>query len=68
MSFMKFSCIYGCGQHPKDDCFKNIISLIFCARYTTVDKLQQSYLFIPNKFKVRNVSFIVTVLLRHVDM
>ena len=24
-------------------------------RYTTVDKLQQSYLFIPNKFKVMNV-------------
>ena len=40
---------------------------LFSHRYTTVEKLQQSYLFIPNKYKVRNFfvstwTWIITVL------
>lgn len=40
---------------------------VFSLRYTTVEKLQQSYLFIPNKYKVRNFfvsmwTWIITVL------
>ena len=32
--------------------FCNESCALFLSRYTTVDKLQQSYLFIPNKYKV----------------
>ncbi|XP_020605960.1 probable ATP-dependent RNA helicase DDX47 [Orbicella faveolata] len=43
---------------------QNPVKVEVATKYTTVDKLQQSYLFIPNKFKVRNESFLISVIYR----